>query len=106
MKIKVTQYYSLLCLGTVLLSPLFSNGQVKSLGNGPESGSEISQLNFTINSPLLADVDRQIQDSVIETIKMDTNHNIEHHENTIQTIKYGLSPIDFPSLLFVPVLLS
>lgn len=59
---------------------------------------------LTPNSPLLAPVDKSIQDSVIKRIQMDLNPDIEHYRNTGQSIRNNIPDIDFSSLEFIPVI--
>jgi len=59
---------------------------------------------FKPNSPLLAPVDKSIQDSVIKRIKMDLNTDVEHYRNTAQMIRDGIPRLDFSSLEFAPVI--
>ena len=56
------------------------------------------------NSPLLAPVDKSIQDSVIKRIKMDLNPDVEHYRNTYQRVRDDIPPLDFSSLEFAPVI--
>jgi len=56
------------------------------------------------NSPLLAPVDKSIQDSVIKRIKMDLNPDLEHFRNTSQVVRDDIPALDFSSLTFVPVI--
>src|SRR5690606_18359308 len=59
---------------------------------------------LTPNSPLLAPVDKSIQDSVIKRIKMDLNPDVEHYRNTYQRVRDDVAPLDFSSLEFAPVI--
>ena len=59
---------------------------------------------LTPDSPLLAPVDKSIQDSVIKRIKMDLNPDVEHLRNTAQIIRKDIPPIELSLLEFVPVI--
>lgn len=59
---------------------------------------------LTPNSPLLAPVDKSIQDSVIKRIKMDLNPDVEYYRNTVQGIRDDIPFLDFSSLEFAPVI--
>ena len=89
--------------GTKDLLPI-NNHETMSKASTDKSTIKWKEGMLTPGSPLLAPVNKSIQDSVIKRIQMDLNPDIEHYRNTGQLIRKNLPDIDFSSLEFVPVI--
>ncbi|MGB3062770.1 hypothetical protein [Sphingobacterium thalpophilum] len=107
MKIKIillTAFYSQIIISCKTQNLTETNPSTISKVQQNFEVSEFVQLNFNENSPLLAEVNKNTKDSVTKRIEMDMNPDIEHYQNTAQSIQQDLPAIDISSLKFMPVI--
>lgn len=101
-----------LTLATISVTLIISCGtksvmeEVGNVSTVDRNGSTVKtkELVLTPSNPLLVSVHPDIENVVIQRIKMDLNPDLEHFRNTNQLARKDIPAIDFSSLTFVPVI--